>query len=60
MENELTKDELLQLYKQEQDKRAQKCWEEIQKILATYSCIIDTEFNISSRGIVPAIRIIAQ
>lgn len=59
-EKEFTIAELNSLVIANKEKREQDCGKELQELLVKYGCIIEAEFIVSTRGIIPSIRIIAQ
>lgn len=59
-EKEFTTEELNILVIKDKEKREQECGKELQELLIKHGCIIDAEFIVSTRGIIPSIRIIAQ
>lgn len=59
-EKEFTTEELNALIIVNKDKRERKCGEELKELLIKYGCVIEAEFVLSTRGIIPSIRIIAQ
>jgi hypothetical protein len=59
-EKEFTTEELNNLVIANKEKRERDCGKELQELLIKHGCIIEAEFVISTRGIIPSIRIIAQ
>lgn len=59
-EKEFTTKELAALVIADKEKREQECSKELQEMLIKHGCIIEAEFVMSMRGIIPSIRIIAQ
>ena len=60
MHKELSPEEAKSVLEKSKQERAQKCQEEIQKVLDKYNCFLDVSVLVKANSVIPSVAIVAR